>query len=210
MMLAHHRCQPPLELPEKIAEPAVAIAFRMSVPIFLPQDHQIDAGALEFARQRHPVRLGAPPLARLETGLGEEPVFENAVGELRRERPADPGLFRPFEIILDRTARQPKRAPDLAGAHPVMMQPKHLSYLSHGQLSLRRHSAPPRCQMRSSRMPELLTRGDWVLEPADMAGFKSEWWPVSFRNGGRHQIVTAAGFASEKVAGINRNSQPLH
>ncbi len=56
-------------------------------------------------------------------------------------------------------------------------------------------------------MPELLTRGDRVLEPADMAGFKSEWWPVSFRNGGRHQIVTAAGFASEKVAGINRNSQ---
>ena len=55
-------------------------------------------------------------------------------------------------------------------------------------------------------MPELLTRGDRVLEPADMAGFKSEWWPVSFRNGGRHQIVTAAGFASEKVAGINRNS----
>ena len=99
MTLAHHRCQPPLELPEKIAEPAVAIAFRMSVP---NTSHKIIRlkPCSEFARQRHPVRLGAPPLARLETGLGEEPVFENAVGELRRERPADPGLFRPFEIIL--------------------------------------------------------------------------------------------------------------
>src|SRR6202030_284703 len=34
-------------------------------------------------------------------------------------------------------------------------------------------------------------------------------WPASFRNGGRHQIGTVAGFKSESVAGLRRNSQLL-
>jgi hypothetical protein len=32
-------------------------------------------------------------------------------------------------------------------------------------------------------------------------------WPASSRNGGRHQIGTLAGFASEWVAGFRRNPQ---
>jgi hypothetical protein len=32
-------------------------------------------------------------------------------------------------------------------------------------------------------------------------------WPASFRNGGRHQIGTAADIKSESLAGLNRNSQ---
>jgi len=40
-----------------------------------------------------------------------------------------------------------------------------------------------------------------------VAGFKSEWWPDLFRNGGRHQIGTMAGFASKYLAGFNRNPQ---
>src|SRR5271155_6119956 len=34
-------------------------------------------------------------------------------------------------------------------------------------------------------------------------------WPASFRNGGRHQIGTAAGFESESVAGLRRDSQSI-
>src|ERR1700722_18800552 len=34
-------------------------------------------------------------------------------------------------------------------------------------------------------------------------------WPASFRNGGRHQIGTVAGFKSESVAGLRRNSHLL-
>src|SRR5258706_16466419 len=37
------------------------------------------------------------------------------------------------------------------------------------------------------------------------AGFKSEWWPDSFRNGGRLQIRIPAGFMSEHPAALNRN-----
>jgi hypothetical protein len=55
-------------------------------------------------------------------------------------------------------------------------------------------------------MPELLTRRKTRQSIAGrVAGFKSEWWPDSFRNGGRHQIGTVAGFASEYPAGFNRN-----
>lgn len=55
-------------------------------------------------------------------------------------------------------------------------------------------------------MPELLTRGETPQSIAGpVAGFKSEWWPDSFRNGGRHQIGTMAGFASEFPAGFRRN-----
>ena len=55
-------------------------------------------------------------------------------------------------------------------------------------------------------MPELLTRGETPHSIAGrVAGFKSEWWPDSFRNGGRHQIGTMAGFASEFPAGFLRN-----
>ncbi len=58
-------------------------------------------------------------------------------------------------------------------------------------------------------MPELLTCRETPQSIASrVAGFKSEWWPDLFRNGGRHQIGTMAGFASEYLAGFNRNPQP--
>ena len=57
-------------------------------------------------------------------------------------------------------------------------------------------------------MPELLTCRETPQSIAGrVAGFKSEWWPDLFRNGGRHQIGTMAGFASEYPAGFNRNPQ---
>ncbi|HEX3725876.1 MAG TPA: hypothetical protein VHV08_06520 [Pirellulales bacterium] len=64
-------------------------------------------------------------------------------------------------------------------------------------------------------MPELLTRRETPQSNAGRAaGFKSERWPDLFRNGGRHQIGTMAGFLSEYPAGFNRNphfvTPPVH
>jgi hypothetical protein len=57
-------------------------------------------------------------------------------------------------------------------------------------------------------MPELLTRRETPQSAVGrVAGFKSEWWPDLFRNGGRHQIGTMAGFASEYPVDFNRNPQ---
>jgi hypothetical protein len=59
-------------------------------------------------------------------------------------------------------------------------------------------------------MPELLTRRKTPQSIAGrVAGFKSEWWPDLFRNGGRHQIGTMAGFASEYLVGFNRNPHKM-
>jgi hypothetical protein len=57
-------------------------------------------------------------------------------------------------------------------------------------------------------MPESLTRKKTPPTTAAVAGFKSEWWPDLFRNGGRLQIGTPAAFTSEHPAGLNRNPQP--
>jgi len=79
-------------------------------------------------------------------------------------------------------------------------EPQHLFDLSHGQLSPGRH---PILLVSRIGMPRLLTRGDapWPISPTD--------WPASSRNGGRHQIGTLAGFASEQVAGFRRNPQVI-
>ncbi|MGX1378871.1 hypothetical protein AB7M66_000001, partial [Bradyrhizobium japonicum] len=55
-------------------------------------------------------------------------------------------------------------------------------------------------------MPEGLTQTKTPTSK-NPAGFKSECRPVSFRNRGRLQIGTMAGFKSEYLAGINRNPQ---
>jgi hypothetical protein len=55
-------------------------------------------------------------------------------------------------------------------------------------------------------MPEGLTQTKTPTSKKP-AGFKSECWPISFRNRGRLQIGTVAGFKSEYPAGINRNPQ---
>lgn len=52
---------------------------------------------------------------------------------------------------------------------------------------------------------QLTFSGVELLPSAD--GWHPEPWPASSRNGGRHQIGTLAGFASEWVAGFRRNPQ---
>ena len=48
---------------------------------------------------------------------------------------------------------------------------------------------PPLVDRRGDLMPELLTRRETPQSIASrVAGFKSDWWPDLFRNGGRHQI----------------------
>jgi hypothetical protein len=127
MMLAHDRRKPPLELAEQIAEPAVSVTVRLALPIFLPQHHQAHAGAFELARQRCPIRLAASAKTSLRAAPREQSLFENVVGQLARHRPSDSARLRPPQIVLDRAARHAQRAADLARAHPVMVQPQHVS-----------------------------------------------------------------------------------
>jgi hypothetical protein len=60
-------------------------------------------------------------------------------------------------------------------------------------------------------MPHLLTHGKAAesgrVQIGTVAGFVSEWWPGSNRNGGRHHLGMAAGFRLECLAGLRRNLQ---
>src|SRR5215470_10850474 len=121
MMLTHHWGKTTLELAMQIAKPRIAVAVRMKEAVLLPQHHQIDARPLELARQRRPVRLAATPLAGLDAAASKQPLFENNVAPLGRQRPADPSLACSYEIVLDRAARHSERAPDLPCAYAVVM-----------------------------------------------------------------------------------------
>jgi len=118
MVLPHGRRQAPFELPEQIAEAAVAITCRVNRAILFPQHHQIDARPLEFAGERAPIWLGSPAEPALDAGIGEQTLFKNGVREVASQRPREPGHCRPLEIILDRATRHAERASDLPGAHP--------------------------------------------------------------------------------------------
>ena len=139
MMLAHHRRQPPFEPAKQIAEPAVAIALPMGLPIFLPEDHHRHAGALQLACEVRPVRLDPPPLSSRYFSPAKQPLFQNFIGDIVRQWPLQPRRRRPFQIVLDRAARHAKKSPDLARAHAIVVKPQKISQLPHRQFPLRRH-----------------------------------------------------------------------
>jgi hypothetical protein len=47
----------------------------MNLAILFPEHKQIDAGPLQLARQRRPVRLRPPAELDLHSGPGEKPLF---------------------------------------------------------------------------------------------------------------------------------------
>ena len=183
---------------------AVAITFRMGRAIFLPQHHQVDARPLQLAGQRRPIRLRTATQAALHAGAGEQPVFEHIVGQFGRQWPSKPRRFGPLQIVLDRAARDAEHSPNLARTDAVADQPQYLSYLPHGQLSLRRHQVllvddheGPDAQVADPR------KNAEGCQPSGRRLIGTR--PTSVRNGGRLQIGTMAGIKSEYPAGLRRN-----
>ena len=200
MVLAHHRAQPSLEPAKQIAEAAVAVTVLVDLPIFLPQNHHRHARPLQLARQGRPVRFDPSSLARLHAGPAEQPKFQSLVGDVLRERPRQPRRRRPFQVVLDRRARHAQTPPDLPRAHPTMVKSQQCSQLSHAQFPLRRHPHLLVDHRRVGSASVADSRG------ANGPSLQQLRWPASFRNGGRHQIGIPAGFNSESVAGLRRNS----
>ena len=124
VVLAHHGGQPPFETAKQIAEAAVAVAFRVGLSVFLPEDRHGDARTLELARQGRPVRPDPPPLALRDPGATKELALQSLVGDAVRQRPCQPGRRSPLQIVLDRRARHTKTPPDLACAHPIVVKPQ--------------------------------------------------------------------------------------
>ena len=75
--VAEGRAAPLLEGPEPLAEPGVAVAVRMRRPVFLPQQRQRHALALQLARDRRPVRLAE--VARRASHPSEQDRLQSAI-----------------------------------------------------------------------------------------------------------------------------------
>ena len=142
----------------------------------------------------------ASPLAGLGSRAPEQSQLQRLVGDVVRQRPRQAGRRRTFQIVLDGRARHAQTPSDLPRADPAVVKSQERSQLSHAQFPLRRHPSLLVDHRRAGSASVADSRG------AD-AGRRSRLkWPASFRNGGRLQIGTAAGFKSESVAGLRRNS----
>ena len=165
----------------------------MRGPVFLPQDHQIDAGPLQLARQFRPVRLGMSPRPCLHAGMREQATLQFGLRHLRRQRPRQAHRRSPLQIVPDRRPRGPTPPPYLPRAPPAMGEPQHVPQLSHGQFPFRRHPVLL-VDFDKAETPEWLTCKSVGRRTANRPR-----WPASSRNPGRYQIGSPDWIASESA-----------
>ena len=132
MVLAHHRCQPPVPAAMQIAEAAVAVALWMNGAIFLPQQRQRHARPLELTVDRRPVRLCLDKTAGAADRV-EQQCFQLSVRHLRSKGPGKRGPFNPLQILVGRALPDAKARRDLPGRQSAGVQPQRFSDLPHRQ-----------------------------------------------------------------------------
>jgi len=67
-----------------------------------------------------------PRKNRQTQNAAKQPLFQNFIGDIVRQWPLQPRRRRPFQIVLDRAARNAKKSPDLARAHAIVVKPQIL------------------------------------------------------------------------------------
>ena len=193
MLLPHHRRQMPFEGAVQVTPAAVAVPLGMDLAVLAPEDLERHARTLQLAGDHGPVRLRSAASPKLAAGRpAEQPLFKNGVGRVIRQRPAQSGCPGALQVVPDRTARHVERRCNLTAAAAAPGKPKHLSYLSHGQLSWGGHTRL--LGIEEVTLPRRLTQRKTPLAPGE---FKSERWAVSSRNGGRLQIGISGRIPSE-------------
>ena len=170
----------------------VAVTILVDLPIFLPQDHHRHARTLQLASQRRPVRLGPTTLSGRDTGATKQPLLQNLVGDVVRQRPCQSGRRRPFQIVLDRRARHPQKTPHFACADPAVVKAQQMFAIVACSVPASQASPSPRRPFDGRGLPRLLIRGERTerafnsssgrLHFGMVAGIKSVPWPASNRN----------------------------
>ena len=84
MGLAHRDRDPAFPASVELAETGVAVALRVVLDVFVPEDRQRDVLALELPMDGRPVGLDLSAVTLLGAGLGEQRGFERGVGESPR------------------------------------------------------------------------------------------------------------------------------
>ena len=133
MHLAQHRLQRPGPGAIQLAKPAVAIARRMRLPIFLPEQLQRDVFAPQLAVNRRPVRQRLGRRAGQPT-LPADPQsgHQLGIGQAFGQGPAQPGGLGALEIIAHRAGGQTATARNLAQRQLVLVfQSKDVFNVTH-------------------------------------------------------------------------------
>ncbi len=189
---------PSHRLPEGAAQTALTLCLLPKRPPLLGQPHPdlplIDRGAiaLDVAERLQPLQQRRQGVG-LHPGPGKQALLQHRIDDHGAERPVQIGSARSGEFVLHGRAGDAQRSSDLSRVHPVVGEPQHLLDLSHGQLSPGWHPALLVVEDRDAAVadPRMMIRRRYRLP------------------GGRHQIGTLAGFASEWVAGFRRNTHDL-
>ncbi|RXH38650.1 hypothetical protein XH99_00795 [Bradyrhizobium nanningense] len=208
MGLAHRHRQTALPGAVELTEARVPVSAGLGGDIFLPQDRQRHVLAFELAVHGRPVGLGdaAVTLTVAIAGLGEQAKFQNPVGDVVWQRPAQARGLEPPERQPYRRGCRAHPSRNLAARQPGRLHPDHIAHTAHRK-PLRRHPGFPFAKLKGLTLwePEEASSpgrhhpgmvGDIISER--VGDFKSEWWTRSSRNPGR---------AAEDSNSIDRNPQ---
>src|SRR5271166_6974044 len=69
---------------------AVAVAFRIGLSVFLPEDHHRDVLALQLSMDRGPIRLGMAAVSPFASAIGVKRRLQCGVADPFRQRPRKP------------------------------------------------------------------------------------------------------------------------
>ena len=133
-------------LPVEPPELAVAIAVRVLIPVFLPQQLQRYRRLTQIRRNRRPVRLGARSRGIRALEQQRLDLRFTLIGDVLVTHT---GRFGARQILPHRGAAQPHRLPAAAGPAQFVGQPQYLFHASHVR-PFPRHS-PPQAKAEEKR-----------------------------------------------------------
>ena len=171
MVLAHRHRQIGRPAPVEIAEAAIAIAVRVTLDIFVPQDLKRHMLALQLTMDMGPVRLDAATMARFCPVRPVKRSLQNRIGDLIAKRPGKPGCLRTTKRFAHRRRRSPDPVRNRLVAKALFKSvAQYLADTPHGQ-SLRWHLVPssdkPKegsCHQQSTRHKQRREGGGIISE----------------------------------------------
>ena len=207
--LAHRARQPAAELVVVEAELAVAVgALAVHRLVLVPQQLQRHALALELLMDVGVIGCRVSRRARCRRAWEQQP-FDRRLIEVWQQRPRQPDLGRPGQVLGDRPLRQPGRRGDLAVAQARLeLEAKHVSYLAHGtpvgrhpRLPLAKNPGRIACKLAWSAASKVRSGASCPPVPASCPPFR--WSPES----GHDQPGITGHVRPESVGTIDRNGR---
>lgn len=190
MGLAHRHRQAALPGAVELTEARVPVSAGLGGDIFLPQDRQRHVLAFELAVHARPVGLGdaAVTLTVAIAGLREQAKFQNRVGDVVWQRPAQARGLEPPERQSHRRGRRAHPSRNLAARQPRRLHSDHIAHTAHRKPLCRHPGSPSQSRKGSSYGSQKRPRHPGDIIPEWWATSSRNGWATSNRNGGRDHL----------------------